>query len=456
MSYVPWETAGRSRYGDRLGFLDSDDWGDDPDFNGIAKAFKLEVLAAVFAALLGPDAGEERRRTLVLVDNAQWLDAPSWDLLEELAKRTPRTRGFGRVVVVLAKRNNVSLTAPSVWSSLKSLPTVTSVQLAPLDAVESSRLLCDALEVPLHAVTPATVENVRRKCAGIPVLILALCESIESHVRRLEEGVVEAHEDEDAEKNDEPMADDARRLVRASLQKVPCFINLEDEGKFEHVAARMQKIVCAPEETLITKGEKGSTIYVLEVGVMACYVDGVKVAEVGAGDVIGERAMLTNSARTATVTAVTRTTCWALERRHARYLIKEADEVWRRVLALESMVSAPARGRVAFETARLRGISSSRRFVSAEEPRRRRDPVSAEEPRRGVSAFRLPRKSHGAAATPPPRKSHVAAPPRPRLRGEAASTPTVRPRRPSRPTARTSRCRPTWRASSRTSSTRSR
>jgi len=411
------DDGGRSRYGDRLGFLDSDDWGDDPDFNGIAKAFKLEVLAAVFAALLGPDAGEERRRTLVLVDNAQWLDAPSWDLLEELAKRTPRTRGFGRVVVVLAKRNNVSLTAPSVWSSLKSLPTVASVQLAPLDAVESSRLLCDALEVPLHAVTPATVENVRRKCAGIPVLILALCESIESHVRRLEEGVVEAHEDEDAEKNDEPMADDARRLVRASLQKVPCFINLEDEGKFEHVAARMQKIVCAPEETLITKGEKGSTIYVLEVGVMACYVDGVKVAEVGAGDVIGERAMLTNSARTATVTAVTRTTCWALERRHARYLIKEADEVWRRVLALESMVSAPARG-----TRRLRdgsSISSSRRFVSAEEPRR------------------------GAAA-------------RTRLRGEAASTLTVRPRRPSRPTARTSRCRPTWRASSRTSSTRSR
>ena len=52
----------RQSYGDRLGFLDSDDWGDDQEFGGLAKSFKLEVLAAVVAALVGPDAGEERPR----------------------------------------------------------------------------------------------------------------------------------------------------------------------------------------------------------------------------------------------------------------------------------------------------------------------------------------------------------------------------------------------------------
>jgi hypothetical protein len=47
--------------------------------------------------------------------------------------------------------------------------------------------------------------------------------------------------------------------------------------------------------------------------------------------------MLTNAARSATVVAATACVSWVLERRHARYLMKEADGVWRRVLALESL-----------------------------------------------------------------------------------------------------------------------
>ena len=62
----------------------------------------------------------------------------------------------------------------------------------------------------------------------------------------------------------------------------------------------MRRLICAPGETLITKGEKGSTIYVLEVGVMACYVDGVKVVEVGAGDVTGCE-VINHSARSTSI-----------------------------------------------------------------------------------------------------------------------------------------------------------
>ena len=80
-------------------------------------------------------------------------------------------------MVVLAKRGGAEL--PAAWERLASFEDrILHLTLQPLDAFASSRLLCAALDVPLHAVTPATVENVRRKCAGLPVLVLALCDDL--------------------------------------------------------------------------------------------------------------------------------------------------------------------------------------------------------------------------------------------------------------------------------------
>lgn len=70
--------------------------------------------------------------------------------------------------------------------------------------------------------------------------------------------------------------------------------------------------------------------------------------------------MLTNSARTATVTAVADTVCWALERRHGRCLVKEADFVWRRVLALESLAIPNARGSAVAVPSSLAGIITNK------------------------------------------------------------------------------------------------
>ena len=92
---------------------------------------------------------------------------------------------------MLAKRGGAEL--PAAWERLASFEDrILHLTLQPLDAFASSRLgICAALDVPLHAVTPATVENVRRKCAGLPVLVLALCDAIENHVRKLEDGQVD-------------------------------------------------------------------------------------------------------------------------------------------------------------------------------------------------------------------------------------------------------------------------
>ncbi|KAH8046809.1 cGMP-dependent protein kinase [Aureococcus anophagefferens] len=331
-------------YGDRLAFLDGDGM-DSPEWTALNKSFKLEILAAAIAALAAPSRRAATRRTLLLIDNGHWLDFPSWELLEELVTKKQSHVGPAQVVVVLTKRGGVKLSAPNVWDNLMATHTTTTLSLDPLGAAASCKLLCAALDIPGHSVTPGTVDNVLRKCAGIPVLILALVESIEKHVKQAEAGIEDTVLE--GETLSSEMSEETLAVVKSALQKVPCFINLDDEAKFKHVASRMVRIDCAPGKTLITKGEKGSTIYVLESGAMECVVDGVKVSDVSAGDVIGERAMLTNSARTATVSAATDTVLWSLERRDARFLVKEADYVWRRVLALESL-SIPTRGDSSF------------------------------------------------------------------------------------------------------------
>lgn len=57
--------------------------------------------------------------------------------------------------------------------------------------------------------------------------------------------------------------------------------------------------------TLVEQGEPGDTLFLLLDGVLAVEVDGEKVAEVGPGVILGERALLEGGARTATLRAVT-------------------------------------------------------------------------------------------------------------------------------------------------------
>jgi hypothetical protein len=61
-----------------------------------------------------------------------------------------------------------------------------------------------------------------------------------------------------------------------------------------------------PKDALLTEqGEPGDDIYLLLDGLLSVWVDGVQVAELGPGAVIGERALLEHGRRTATLRAVT-------------------------------------------------------------------------------------------------------------------------------------------------------
>jgi hypothetical protein len=60
-----------------------------------------------------------------------------------------------------------------------------------------------------------------------------------------------------------------------------------------------------PDSTLVEQGEPGDSLFLLLDGVLAVEVDGHKLAEVGPGAILGERAVLEGGRRTATLRAVT-------------------------------------------------------------------------------------------------------------------------------------------------------
>jgi hypothetical protein len=59
-------------------------------------------------------------------------------------------------------------------------------------------------------------------------------------------------------------------------------------------------------DVLATQGDPGASLYLVLDGVLAVIVDGTELSEVGPGAVLGERAMLESSPRTATLIARTR------------------------------------------------------------------------------------------------------------------------------------------------------
>uniref|UniRef100_A0A672IC41 Cyclic nucleotide-binding domain-containing protein n=1 Tax=Salarias fasciatus TaxID=181472 RepID=A0A672IC41_SALFA len=65
---------------------------------------------------------------------------------------------------------------------------------------------------------------------------------------------------------------------------------------------------------VIQEGDDGSTVYVLEEGMVEVTKQGKKLCSIGPGKVFGELAILYNCTRTATVTALTDIKLWAIDR----------------------------------------------------------------------------------------------------------------------------------------------
>jgi CRP-like cAMP-binding protein len=96
------------------------------------------------------------------------------------------------------------------------------------------------------------------------------------------------------------MASDTVNLLR----KVPLFSDL-DNRELQEIAGSMKQRTFSPGQEIAVEGESGVGFFVIEDGEAKVTVHGDEVRRLGPGDYFGELALISQGARTATVTADT-------------------------------------------------------------------------------------------------------------------------------------------------------
>jgi CRP-like cAMP-binding protein len=115
------------------------------------------------------------------------------------------------------------------------------------------------------------------------------------------------------------------------LQSVPLFAALEDEMLYS-LAAVCEEVTIAAMEQLFAAGTMGRSLYVVVEGQVVVQQDGRLLAELGAGEVFGEMALLTPEPRMATITAVVPTRLLRLDRDIFNQLVDTHNEIARGVI----------------------------------------------------------------------------------------------------------------------------
>ncbi len=125
------------------------------------------------------------------------------------------------------------------------------------------------------------------------------------------------------------MADLASTLTH--LRRVPLFAALP-AADLEFVARSVVERVYEPGTTIVRQGEPGMGFFLIADGRVEVSRDGRRLRELGPGEFFGEMALLEERARTATVTALTRTRCLQLVRWDFRALLREHPDLAIRIL----------------------------------------------------------------------------------------------------------------------------
>ena len=117
-----------------------------------------------------------------------------------------------------------------------------------------------------------------------------------------------------------------------ALARVPVFTGLSRRS-LERVARIAKDVELRPGQVLIEPRAKGSGMFVLLEGTVTASTRGRRARELGAGDIVGELALLTPDAqRTARVRATTQVRCLAIARGDFRRILTEEPNVAVQVL----------------------------------------------------------------------------------------------------------------------------
>ena len=118
------------------------------------------------------------------------------------------------------------------------------------------------------------------------------------------------------------------------LQRVPLFSGLERRD-LERIAASFKQRDYAAGDTIATEGAGGAGFFVIGDGTAKVTVQGGERATLGPGDYFGEIALLDEGARTATVTAASDMTTYAMTFWEFRPIVEtDARIAWKLVQAL--------------------------------------------------------------------------------------------------------------------------
>ena len=124
------------------------------------------------------------------------------------------------------------------------------------------------------------------------------------------------------------------REYEAFLKKVTSFEALLDYERAK-IAEALEEVQYPAGFVIVRQGEAGDTFFIIATGEVRCTIKGesddeVEVARYTAGNYFGERALVNNEKRAATVTAVTAVTCLYLNREAFATLLGPFEEIFKR------------------------------------------------------------------------------------------------------------------------------
>jgi CRP/FNR family cyclic AMP-dependent transcriptional regulator len=119
-----------------------------------------------------------------------------------------------------------------------------------------------------------------------------------------------------------------------TLKKVPLFSGLENRD-LERIADSFKERKYQAEDTIAGEGQGGAGFFIIEDGKAKVTIQGEDRGTLGPGDYFGEIALIDEGARTATVTADTDMTCYAMTFWEFRPIVEtDARIAWKLVQAL--------------------------------------------------------------------------------------------------------------------------
>jgi CRP/FNR family transcriptional regulator, cyclic AMP receptor protein len=126
------------------------------------------------------------------------------------------------------------------------------------------------------------------------------------------------------------------------LQRVPIFQGLEPR-ELERVAGSMKQRTFNAGDTVTAEGTGGVGFFVIESGEAKVTIGGKDRRTLGPGDYFGEVALLTDSPRTATITAETELRCYGMTSWDFKPLVESHSSIaWKLLQTMAKKYQEPA------------------------------------------------------------------------------------------------------------------